>query len=270
MCTCLSTKSPVKVKEMGIQALRYVASTLSMGMEYPHEMGPEFGTEGQLSMARSAGSLEIYADARHAPGGGRSTQGIVVVWRSALIFWESTRQPFVTLSSAEAELVAMITAVQVGESIAPVIEELSQADISISLPGDNQAALSSFGPGVGSWRNRHLRMRAAAARERISAGVLSATSVPGDLQVADVGTKPLGTSRALALLGIVNVRIPASAVPGPMAAKFFGNLSALQTHGPGLVSPATLVVLALLMSAPSVDASKIEGTMVQLSVQSDS
>ena len=245
-----TTKAPVKVKEMGLQALRYVASTLSLGMEYPYETGPEFGNEGQLSVARSVGSLEIYADASHAPGGGRSTQGIIVAWRSALIFWESTKQPFVTLSSAEAELVAMIAAVQVGESITPVIEELTQTDISISLLGDNQAALTSFGPGIGSWRNRHLRMRAAAARERISAGVLSATYVPGDLQVADVGTKPLGTSRALALLSIVNVSMLASAVPGPMAAKFFGNLSSLQISGAATVSPATLVVLALLMSAP--------------------
>ena len=60
-------------------------------------------------------------------------------------------------------------------------------------------------------------MRAAAARERIQAGVLTTTYVPGDLQVADVGTKPLKTSRALALLGIVNVRVLNGHFSGPAA-----------------------------------------------------
>ena len=101
------TKAPKRVKEMGIQTLKYVAC-----MEYHHEVGPEFGESGQIPVARSAGFLEIYADASHA---GRSTQGIVVAWRSGLTFWESTKQPFVTLSSAESELVAMMQAVQVGQ-----------------------------------------------------------------------------------------------------------------------------------------------------------
>ena len=130
------------------------------GISSRHEVGPEFGESNQIPVARSAGFLEIYAYASHAPGGGRSTQGVVVAWRSGLIFWESTKQAFVTLSSAESELVAMMQAVQIGDSISPVIEELAQSDLAVSLLGDNQAnqaAIASFGPGSGL-RNHHLRM----------------------------------------------------------------------------------------------------------------
>ena len=93
---------------MGIQALKYLSATLSLCMEYPYDVGPEFGESSQLAVARSTGALEIYSDASHAPGGGRSVQGTVVAWRSAIIFWESTRHLVVTLSSAESELVAMV------------------------------------------------------------------------------------------------------------------------------------------------------------------
>ena len=245
------TKAPVRVRELGVQALKYLASTTSLALEYRYEVGPEFGEEDQIPVARSMGSLEIYADASHAPE--RSTQGVVVAWRSALIFWESTKQPFVTLSSAESELVAMVAALQIGDSIAPVIEELTGSDVNVALLGDNQAAIASFGPGSG-WRNRHLRMRAAAARERIAAGILTVTHVPGDLQVADVATKPLATARVLSLLGIVNVRLPATEVPGTPSAKLFGRLNAVLLQGAENLSPATLMVLALLTAAPPVEA----------------
>ena len=255
------TKAPVRVKELGIQALRYLASTLPLALEYRHEVGPEFGEADQIPVARSLGSLEIYADASHAPGGGRSTQGVVVAWRSALIFWESTKQPFVTLSSAESELVAMVSALQTGESIAPVIEELTGSDVHIALLGDNQAAIASFGPSSG-WRNRHLRMRAAAARERVAAGTLSTTYVPGSLQVAHVATKPLATGRALALLSIVNVRLPSENAPSVSAAKFYGRPIGLSHQGADNRSPATLAPLALLVSASPAQAVKLRATQL--------
>ena len=149
----------------------------------------------------------------------------------------------------------MVQSTQVADSIVPVLEELTQSDVSIALLGDNQAALAAVGQGAQGWRDRHLRMRAAAARERISAGVLSTTYVPGNLQVADVGTKPLPASRLLALL-----RMPPGEIRGPTAARFFGKLSALSTDGFGSLSPATLVVLALLMPVPTAQAVRLEGT----------
>ena len=100
----------------------------------------------------------------------------------------------------------MTHAIQIGDSILPVIEELVEQDLVLALMGDNAAAVASFGPGAGTWRNRHLRMRAQAARERIDAGTLQVGFLPGDIQVADIGTKPLSGGRMLGLLALVNVR----------------------------------------------------------------
>ena len=92
----------------------------------------------------------------------------------------------------------------------------------------------------------------------------------GDLQVADVGTKPLVTSRALALLGIVNVRVPTESFPGPAAAKFFGHLSkTMSCQDTVALSPAALLALALWTVAPSAQALSVQpGQVVRVSVLS--
>ena len=136
------TKAPSKVKEWGWQALRYAAATLELGLEFNRDVGPRFGTEEQLAFPREPRYLEIYSDASHAPKGDKSIQCILTVWRGSLLLWETARQPFTTLSSAEAELVAMVRAVQVGDCVAPIIEELIQDNLTTSLLGDNSAALA--------------------------------------------------------------------------------------------------------------------------------
>ena len=124
-----STKALVKVKEWGLHALRYVSSTLSLGLEFRESPGPSFGSKDQLAVPREPQYLEVYSDASHSPGGGRSTQSTLVIWRGVLVAWETSRQPFVTLSSAEAELVSMMHSVVSSESIGPIVEELLQRDV---------------------------------------------------------------------------------------------------------------------------------------------
>ena len=201
-----ATKAPKKVFETGLQVLAYVRQTLDLGLEFPIDVGPTFGSHGQLSLPRNKGVLEVYSDSSHAPQGGRSMQSTVLMWRGGCILWEASRQAFTTLSSAESELVSMIHSVQAGESVQPIIEELTEEDTLLSLQGDNAASVRAFEPAGGGWRNRHLRMRAAAARERVAAGALVVQHIAGEYQVADLGTKPLGGSRITALLSLANVR----------------------------------------------------------------
>ena len=252
-----ATKSPGQVLEWGMQALRYVSTVMDLGLEFKLHPGPWFGQEGQLALPRDGSAIEMYSDASHAVNGGRSSQCIIASWRGCLLVWEASRQPFVTLSSAEAELIAMVGALQVSESIAPVLEELLQQDLKTSLLGDNLAALTAFNQSSGSWRNRHLRMRARAGRERIEAGLLVVSHVTGTLQVADVGTKPLPVGKLLDLLAIVGVRVP-NKEAGPLAAKFFNQAC---TTGLGVTSalleasPAVALALAVANCLPGAQAS---------------
>ena len=149
-----STKAPSRVKDWGIQALKYTAGTLELGLEFRRDPGPVLGQQDQLALPRDTWALEAYSDASHAPSGGRSVQGTVLLWRGCVILWESSRQAFTTLSSAEAELVAMVYTIQAGESVCPIIEEFLETDLKVSLPSDNAAAISACHPSMGSWRNR--------------------------------------------------------------------------------------------------------------------
>ena len=118
-----STKAPSRVKDWGIQALKYAAGTLELGLEFRSDSGLLLGQQDQLALPRDIHALEAYSDASHAPSGGRSVQGTILLWRGCVILWESSRQAFTTLSSAEAELVAMVYTVQACESVCPIIEE---------------------------------------------------------------------------------------------------------------------------------------------------
>ena len=141
-------------------------------------------------MPRTEKVLELYTDASHSPGGDRSMQSVFVLWHRVPIAWEASRQPFTTLSSAESELVCMVHGIQLAEAVQPLVDELIEDDSVTALLADNEAAIRSFESTSSGWRNQHLMMRAVAGRERVEAGMLKVSHLPGDFQVADLGTKP--------------------------------------------------------------------------------
>ena len=140
----------------------------------------------------------------------------------------------------------MTHSIQVAESDCPLIEEVLQDDIMTSLLGDNSAALAAFSQSSGSWRNRHFRMRARAGRERIAAGTLTVTYVPGELQVADVGTKALPGSKLLGLLELINARVSPEGGQGPLTAKVLSRWGSASLARAEQISPTVALVLAML------------------------
>ena len=54
----------------------------------------------------------------------------------------------------------MVHSIQLAESVQPLIDELLCDDSTLSLMGDNAAAVRAFEAAGTGWRNRHLRMRA--------------------------------------------------------------------------------------------------------------
>ena len=70
---------------------------------------------------------------------------------------------------------------------------------------DNQAALLLLQGSTGSWRTRHLRLRANYVREKIQSGDLHIVFEPGISQRADLGTKPFTKESLKQLLALWNV-----------------------------------------------------------------
>ena len=259
-CGQQATKAPQWSISCGRQALGYLQSTLDFGIDVPFVVGGPFSEHGLLSLPRSEKVLELYCDASHAPGGDRSMQAVFIVWEGVPLTWEASRQPFTTLSSAESELVAMMHGVQLAESVQPLIDEVIQEDSIISLMGDNEAAIRSFQSASASWRNRHLRMRAVSGRERIEAGLLHVSHLPGEFQIADVATKPLTRGRLVQLLELINIRGPSVASESVSAARALSRLTL--PLEPLVGSPAELLAgLAMLAAIPQVTGQPLQDSL---------
>ena len=87
----------------------------------------------------------------------------------APIQWEASRQSLTCLSTAESELTSPVSAVQIGQALAALIEEIVGHRLDQCLYGDYQASLA-IAQGPTSWRTRHLRIRYFALRDLVQAG----------------------------------------------------------------------------------------------------
>ena len=163
-------------------------------------------------------SLHGYSDANFSPEGLRSHGGWCILLFGCPVACRSERQPFVTLSTAECELVASIECAVALESIEALLDSVGFNSVeSASLPSgaavsvqekvlhvDSQAALA-ISDCQGSWRTRHLRVRAEYLREQARFGKLRLCYVPGAVQLADLLTKALPSARTHELLRLWSV-----------------------------------------------------------------
>ena len=174
-------KWPQRVHEIYEQTLGYLLSTPNHGLQFA--LTPEEPV-----------TIEAYSDASFAPEGSVSHGCFMISLQGSVLFWRSGRQHLTTLSTAESELVEIIEAMVAGESIHVMAYEIFG-----SLPKrmwtDSQAAIGILCSEGGSWRTRHLRVRSSAAREAFMDGEWFLAHLKGESMVADLGTKPLASSR---------------------------------------------------------------------------
>ena len=173
-------KRPKWVKETGMQVLKYLHGSMGWGLNYTRIDDPTV--------------LNVLVDASYAPPheGYRSVQGAIYMHGSNVLMWSSSRQGFITQSTAEAELLAYNESAQGAESVAHLLE-CFDLKVARRLIGDSKSGLVQLTGEVGSWRTRHLRLRSAKLRELIQNGVdgWHAVHRDGKELAADGMTKPL-------------------------------------------------------------------------------
>ena len=192
--------------QLSHNALRYLRSTAHYEIIYGGEQGLEQGPDvGPLQVR--AGALEAYADASFAPGNDRSQTGIILVWNQVPITWLSMRQPCASLSTAESELQSSIDALALTEGFLPLIQELEPQPVKTFLYNDNQGAVTVMKIPQGSWRTRHLRLKAAWFFEQIETSRYAVFHLPGKYMLGDLCTKTLQSMRIKELLGMMGMNI---------------------------------------------------------------
>ena len=150
------TKAPKWVMELADQVWRYLKKTKEVGLWLERQVGNgESGLEGRR--------IEVYTDASFSPGGGLSHGSVAVLWNGGAIAWRSSRQSFPTMSTAESELAECLEGIVMGESVEALVAEIEEAAGNAyvrQLLTDSSSAIAIASEGSGSWRTRHLRVRA--------------------------------------------------------------------------------------------------------------
>ena len=109
----------------GEQILGFLFHTLEVKLRYGKCKAAPAAFEDELPIPRSSQLLEIWADASFAQADSKSQSGVIVALGGSPIGWLSTRQPFIALSTCQAELVACVEGVVLAQSLRPLLEEMS-------------------------------------------------------------------------------------------------------------------------------------------------
>ena len=204
------SRDPNEALERGHQLVRFLRKRHTGGLFFSKEVPVFVGSQ----TARTSPTLESFTDASFAPDGARSQQAVQIYLDGALIAWTSTRQAFVTMSTAESELVCICEGVTALKSLEGLVAELFFNKIeSLDLVKkvvytDSQAALAACQTPAGTWRTRHLRIRGNMLRELLDCPAWTAYHLEGKLMLADLGTKGLAADRFWFLMQLMGLDRP--------------------------------------------------------------
>lgn len=148
-----------------------------------------------------------YSDADWAgdPASRRSTSGSVFYYRGGLISWSSRRQQCVTLSSMEAEYVALSEACQETVWLRQLLADFGETQSAPTvLKEDNQGCLSFVKTERTSRRSKHISTKEKFIQELCDKGDIVLEYCPTDIMIADAMTKPHG--RFTKMLGLQKIQ----------------------------------------------------------------
>ena len=196
-----SNSGPEHWREMQ-HLCKYIKSVRHMGLRFsrpkpgdPAYLNSFVPTAILASWNKDKPHFKFYTDSDFAgcPDTSRSTSGGVITWMGASISWSSRLQACVTLSTAEAEMVAMSKATQEVIWLRRFIAELMGGKIPVpsEVHCDNRASLLLVDNRVHHSRTKHISLRENFIREQKDAGQVNPVYVPTLENLADSFTKPV-------------------------------------------------------------------------------
>lgn len=162
------------------RVLRYIRGTLDLGLQF----------EGD----DNAPMIEAYSDADwgNDTTDRRSLTGYVFRVYGCTTSWLTRKQSTVSLSSTEAELIALCVAVCHGTWVMRLLEDLGiKPDGPVVYHEDNQSAIRVVEEERDSGRLKHIDIKFCFVRDLIQRGLIVMRYVPTNLQPADIMTKGL-------------------------------------------------------------------------------
>ena len=142
----------------------------------------------------ASGELILFADADYASAVNdmRLVSGAAVSVAGVAVSWLSRTLKCVTLSTTEAEYVAMTNVLKEVIYVRNVLSFMDCVHRKIVLREDNQGATALAENPVGSNNNKHIEVRIHCIREQVGLGSVEVFHVESAQQHAGILTKPLG------------------------------------------------------------------------------
>ena len=193
-------KNPGQAHWMAVKRiLRYIKGTVNKPLV--------FIAKG--SLVKDQLHVNAYSDADWAGDvdDRRSTTGYVVRLGDSSVIWNTKKQKTISLSSAEAEYMALASVTQevkwVNQFLCELLLPCMKLSVCMSVYVDNQAAILISKNDVYHDRTKHIDIRYHYIRDAVKSGLYNLQWVPTDAQLADGFTKPLATIRFDKLLSLV-------------------------------------------------------------------
>jgi hypothetical protein len=155
--------------------------------------------------------ITVYVDADHARDKvtRRSVTGIILLLNNTPLVWVSKRQKTVESSTYGSELVAARVAI---DMIIEMRYKLRMLGVKLEketmLVGDNMSVVLNTTIPSSSLKKKHLACSYHRVREAIAGGFVLFGHIPSEENLADIGTKPLGTQVFHRLIDPYLFRLP--------------------------------------------------------------
>jgi hypothetical protein len=165
-----------------VRALRYLVDTKHYVLRYDRRLGTQ---------------VEGFTDATWgSEGDGKSRGAFVFKLAGGAFSWSSKKQQGASLSSTEAEYLALSEGAREAVWLRMLLEECGQPQGAITLHCDNQSAikLSSMKSKL-SLRSKHIKIRYRFVQDALRDGDVTVDFVPTECQDADLLTKALDGPR---------------------------------------------------------------------------
>lgn len=179
--------------EAAKRVLRYLKGSKDLGIVYNRSASKE---------------VVGYSDSDWAtdPADRKSTTGYLFVYAGGAVSWKSRKQTVVATSTAEAEYLAASSATNEARWLRSFLTEINrQHDGPTTIFVDNMAAIHMTRNPVYYSKTKHIDLRAHHLRDEVQKGTICLKHIQGDLNPADILTKPLSPllhKRCVELLGM--------------------------------------------------------------------
>ena len=163
--------------------------------------------ETALVYGMGSGGLVFYSDSDYALQPDRhSVEGVAGVYNGTAVFWKSTKQKLIALSSTEAEYIAASGASRELVSMRQTYSEfVGPLPLQTPLFIDNQSAIANINSNLINPRTKHIDIRFHYVRETAKLSALI-TYCPTEDMAADLLTKALSAAQLKYLASLLGLR----------------------------------------------------------------